>query len=1120
MLKILNPKKKTYYKSVVDEFSDSNKPIYSGVVKDSSDSRYNWVADFMFKHPGNIKSNRHVAYVSFTGNQNSVISDYKNVDFVKSQFPAVENIDIDRMGDNSRELSFNQYNKIAQTSSEFDSVKLIDPSVYSQSIGYMKDATAYHHRYGYRPAFYSHGVKSKGLISGDNYDIDRLAWSIYDHGSTIDTNTVISRQYSGNYRPPLYGSFNNLLAHFIDDAIYRGDEATYKLMYDHKVKIDGSDFYHFDKTSKWILYLDKDNSLSSEDLNIIETGGIVCYDIDGNEIYPDGVKFYPAIISGGRYESAKVIVDFNEDKTGRCALSSGAVKNYDQSRIVLDITSSMLEMAKIDNNSSIEEYSQIINSNSIIDMYGLDFSAQRWRASSATVTTEPYMTTKAINNSSTMEYMFVDKNGYPKRNSASSNNGLYLKIKGSKAYIDEIDRLTLLSDANNDILTRVTISDTGDISGLTNTAELSFLSFLETNHISINSDRFFERSNFPVLESVASTSNRRCIKYMTTVVNESFSNNEKYRDNKAMIAGISDTYIVRDGNENHYMIMYLNSINDEAMNLPNEYSHGGGTIGQIADAVQSQSSGEIFKPMIKTSGMNGFIKINNRSKHNSKTVVSNGVYEAIYDIEIPFCYGANDLRKSMSSNQRDTYTYGQVLYKDSYISLNTHFGHGAEHPISLNRRAIITGESIFGNSTLCKIVNNEITAYKADGGLDDVDANKYKEVVSYPNISIKVLHPNMYCDIDAYTDTALTMNIVNLDMDSDYKLITMTSNKRWAYDGQFEPYIDGEQPAYIYEIDAKVLTSDISDKQPESNSIPDVKRWVSSLTSGHARMNSINKYINSNLSMDIWDRTIGSWRSTSATDMDYDKVAGSLIVGNLYRPSSRPLTHTFYRGGSISIQTTRLSYLDPAVRWPLDIDHTQYEGLTNKVLYDISGLKAYTILWTEWNDGVVGDNQNPPGLDIYISIPEFGSTLPGYDSVDVNSIPQFEIRESIPLISDANVNVVNSNRAISYGLNGNISKNEIVDKFFDVRTIGEDSDLNRYIDSGKIYFRFRSIPGRKYGVIKTSNKSSDDISTLEISTPTPDSCNPWLDSAMSWDSLLVGESISELSARYFKCYSK
>ena len=78
-MRIINPKRLSYHNGVVENFNDLSKPMTAGMAFGFSDTKYTWLADFLFKHKGNTFINKHIGYVSFFSDKHTMYQEYKRM---------------------------------------------------------------------------------------------------------------------------------------------------------------------------------------------------------------------------------------------------------------------------------------------------------------------------------------------------------------------------------------------------------------------------------------------------------------------------------------------------------------------------------------------------------------------------------------------------------------------------------------------------------------------------------------------------------------------------------------------------------------------------------------------------------------------------------------------------------------------------------------------------------------------------------------------------------------------------------------------------------------------------------------------------------------------------------
>jgi hypothetical protein len=144
MMIYVNCKRPNVYKEVLDRFSEDNKPMYAGVVKSATKTKYRWMATYLFKNRNNTQTNSHRAWLCFYGNNDMLGNEYGSIDAIFQGFRHLNGTLRTKIPYVAYELTTNQYKRIGQEYTEFDGVEYFDFSdtLYSND-NYGSESTDY-----------------------------------------------------------------------------------------------------------------------------------------------------------------------------------------------------------------------------------------------------------------------------------------------------------------------------------------------------------------------------------------------------------------------------------------------------------------------------------------------------------------------------------------------------------------------------------------------------------------------------------------------------------------------------------------------------------------------------------------------------------------------------------------------------------------------------------------------------------------------------------------------------------------------------------------------------------------------------------------------------------------
>jgi hypothetical protein len=164
-----NYKKKNTYKETVDKFSDENRLVSFGVIKNFISNRYKWLASYVFKHKNNVQTNKHRAFIGWFGEKENLLNEYGNI----SSYATHPFFDTDRpkLPRFYNELSSWQYRMVGQEHAEYDKIERVNISgkivIPFDQIG-LNNSHKVYHKFGDIPAFVSSGYKIPGRYIREN----------------------------------------------------------------------------------------------------------------------------------------------------------------------------------------------------------------------------------------------------------------------------------------------------------------------------------------------------------------------------------------------------------------------------------------------------------------------------------------------------------------------------------------------------------------------------------------------------------------------------------------------------------------------------------------------------------------------------------------------------------------------------------------------------------------------------------------------------------------------------------------------------------------------------------------------------------------------------------------
>lgn len=395
---------------------------------------------------------------------------------------------------------------------------------------------------------------------------------------------------------------------------------------------------------------------------------------------------------------------------------------------------------------------------------------------------------------------------------------------------------------------------------------------------------------------------------------------------------------------------------------------------------------------------------------------------------------------------------------------------------------------------------------------------------------------------------------------SDLKLIALADNRQWQFDkDKYTSFIGRENPAYICEMDVSTLFEDFRTYQIKNGAIPDVKRWFYGYFSGFAHMiattsdpetksettapgseSLTTQSAQSNIAIEIWDAgsdigngRYGNWRPLSSISSDTEKIAGELILDNMFiYLDDDPTPHADHINEFGDIWSFYLGHYNPEhfpsfpPEWQLGGEKFPLlDGQSNLVLSDSYGIRNYHIVYARWEPV-----DTVQAYKVWIRYDEIQNDLFVLDKtvVDMDNLPSefgyLSIHKPEKFLSKNANFVLNTNAPSPTNLN------ESIIKYIDIRSqegVGGIPDFDRYIDSeNKIRFRIRIRRHKDYPV-NYINEDTSDIQYLGSEVVTGDGWMnfPWGDgvtfnTAFDWGKVTTLERLRKLGFTYFKCASR
>jgi hypothetical protein len=910
-MKVVNSGRSTIQSDVIQSFSDENRFVASGIAKGHTTECYSWIADMRAKATNNTFINPHSAYVAFYSDREIMYQEFGNVEKIYQEYPFVSDVARQLLPPHFFELNRKQYATISNKSVEFDQIEYLNISdqmkISQEQVEQSPELYSfikYHHGYWRSPAFYSTGYRINLDDVHESVEFyDKYYWAspslVYSVVKLEGCDLDIGEFWSDVYDPynSAFNEIRDLIGDVGDDLLLH-EYSSVKRVVDVKFNVANQKFFYFTNSYEWVCYYNDSNHYSNREYspyyglvnfyftNTAVPSTYITGTEDWQQIHPDrrfspSLSFYPQIIRGQNVEPAKIISYWGRYQSGyaytsgQMAINMGVTngESDDQSRIVYSACRHMISPI-----GATFAYSVHKKVDTEYLYGGIDIDTERNRRHSAVVMTEPYMVTVPICDGELVKYAFVDPSGAFISSSNEfdhdTNNAIYLKIKASKSVIAELDRLIKGNDTNTDIINTLTINN---ILGSERYQQLltdakyynNFRDATATTKI------FMERQDDCVDDLVGIDGSGAYgvagngMHKEFVIPTFSLVTASKYTNSLMKVNGIGFvSRMVYDSTLNVWspisdLKVYCSNYSAKSAPAPGDEEPIANEvrtfIASPASLISTTSDGEKFFPMIRLSGMNGYIKIIERNQAFKITRDRSGMYEVVYSVEFPYCPGSYSERVLMDFSGTDPYRETWILKKESYINAGSRSAVSVGYPVSQrlyfsnDRYAPFADDSFCAHSVLYQKDTSGSTytaQYKNGGGAVDANYNYQQNLVKHPAEKNLVKYPADLVWVDggflllslikprvSWARRYGTYDINVTQTNRDIKLFGLFDNRKWKFaNNRFSSYIDRENPAHVYEIDISSLFEDFSINQKDDASIPDIKRWLYGYFSGFAHM--------------------------------------------------------------------------------------------------------------------------------------------------------------------------------------------------------------------------------------------------------------------------------------------
>jgi hypothetical protein len=1189
-MRFVNTEKDITKNQTVVNFSDTTRFISSGLARGNTIECFSWIADYLFKQPDNTKINPHTCYISFFNDKEIMYEEFGNVQRLISNYSFFDNIIRQKFAPDTYELTRKQYSTISNKGGEFDLIEYLNISDQKKE-SYTSDNEIfnYNHDYWRAPIFIASGYRIH-LDGSGKPDFDRYFWNYeWSIDSTVELKKAIVKikPFGSDVPPAEYTDITSLIS-----TAFTEESSFVKRIIDVKFNVADPKYFYFENLQEWICYYN--DTLHYYEQSYSPYYGIVEFYDTATETPPindwininphkgishrqsNRIMFFPNILRDGVLEPAKIISLWTGgNQSGKMSFNNGVHLGQpdDQSRIVYNICRHMI------NNFS----DKFIISKKIDDyLYGgIDVDTERNRRYSSVVMTEPYFITEPICGGEIVAYSFVDSNNKPIVLSSSKEN-IFLKIKAQKNVINEIDNLLQIKEYNNDIIETLVINDpllkTDSFCNPDEKYYTNFRDFFNRQDDCcddlIGTDTFKgiigegHHVVFTIPEILPTTTTPEPVRY------------SKYSDGTKKINGfgfVSKTIIDTNGTiigTKNFLNVYCSNYTPVNIisNVPVEFLSN-------PDFINNSYSNELFRPMIKLPGINGYIKIVEKNNHFKTTRSKDGKYEVVYNVEFPFCPGSYTERLNMNFTGDNQYKETVILKKLSYINAGSQELSEDKYNTANDRYVPFADDSFCPNSVLTQYAGSGsiITNTLKNGGGSTGVSDSVKNTISYPADmvwgvelynSLSLIKPRIsdlnYHDYRTYGTYDICFSYNGINFDRDAKFFNLVDNRQWKFaEDKYSSYINKENPAYICEINVATLFKNFTDYQSLNSALPDIKRWLYGLFSGFANMmldadksvndmdtgnentivtEKINTIDNNDLSIDesksdiiieMWDNVLENWRPASITSHDSKKACGKLLLGGVHISHvSGDLTDGLLSYSGIEdVYTAAIGNIDDnyAFNFPSFINYGTSEdmiaGRSNLVLFNNLNNRTYHIIYIEPFSGSV-----PIARQLYRAYIYYN---PAEEILPVIDIENFDIADKGPLSLYEPKKQLSKNTSfeiytseVIQGIIGNI-----ITRYIDIKSTLY-TDAEKYISDNKLYFRIRVVKNKNYS-ISYENKdesiiqyeglgitSNTDAARLWMNFPWTSNNGVSFDTDFDWKKIKTREIVRKFGMSYFKCASK
>jgi len=1181
MKHFINPQKENFHKTVINNFSENNKFISSGLVRSSSENKYTWIADYLFKIRNNFTTNNHLCSISFFSNKEIMISNFGNITELQNKFEFLKTYEREKYSPYTYELSSNQYKIVGQEYTEFDLIEYINASdkVFSYSdtptngINIVinkgeinENAISINHSYNDSPIFHAEGYKVYNYPSAKNtylwsneadevgFNLNNLKIDLNDKQQDLTSHDIIREACASApvlYNGPITYYVSSTYVYIEDPSI---DPEEFRYKYAKITYNDGTYTYFYISSSEWgVPFTVEIQSPTGVFVNSSPLPNITVYDLNIERVVDYKIQV-----------DHKNFFYFNEDAEWvvyHSLSGSSYVKDY------YPTTGFVVCYDQNDNE---------IHPDNIMYM-------------PQTISQGAYEPAKII-----------IKWAYKQAGKCCFNPGYPLDEKGDQSrLIYRICRrmFTQVGDKfiiktpyygegidfekeRNKRSTAIVTTDPYMITTPISNGKLINYKFIDDNGNNITNDNEWNRTK-PLYLKIKS--DKSVLNEIKSLLNSDNKNTDIY--NVLHISDPSASFKSGSGYNNFYngLESYYNRQNIYL----NDYRLSGDGYGYFYIPIGSEYSSFInFDKDNYFDGTNYRIKIDSMGSYNDSdgnpitTIYCHNVYkdeDGYSTYYTPFNYNNPDLfNNTIRIDKNEIVTpmlkldkmngYIKILKeKNGVVTTKTNDGfyemtYIVEFPYSIgstdtrldfnfvdyektqilmmnsyincgsdpSEKNIRNRFSCNDSFTTYDVVekNGNIVTYRKDngGGIYDLISSS-KNKIEYPKqLTYNKIIPNLISSTSNSTTDYLEKYQVEFisTVNEDIEFSVLIDNRKWRFDkDRHESYISRENPAYIFSIDVSTLYNDYTKYQKENACIPDMKRWVHAYVKGFGyTMLSDGFHLASSISQS--DLVIDIWDNASLISTNNRSGNWRKISPDIYEDNQIP-GELLYETAMVVGSTSEVGGSSTTNLWKIT-----FNALTT---YVPESLKTGNIT----NMMLYNETRNLYGRIVrtYYS----GSTLEIFMRTSVIGVgDKIKVYKPVRYINKYKPFMIDSGE--TYGDILTDSSFSFLKKYLDIRHVGTDleyTDYKRYVDSdNRVFFRFRLNNSGKY-----SSKTTENIDIDEFQISTDDSNintgkidgggisldltfnNPWeLSDIFNWEYIKNNEKTYKIGLDYFRLQSK